>query len=290
MPRKQRNNADYFPHFARLRNGKRVKALRNLWKNDGYAFFCIMLEVLTFEDFHRWEHTEINTELLAAEIGVSALVMNEMVDYSVKIGLFTRDGAMISSPELVTNLEPLYAKRVRNNPGYSVSAPDIPVKVQQQGISAPVIHQSKVKESKVKELPNGNNPALSPAPSSRKKVKITLELSDVGVKLNPRLASPAVCEAFYAFYEMRLNKPRKMPMTPRAAELVFMKLDKLAGPDDALAIALLEYATVKGYDTVFELPKEYSGQTSSGQHNRQQTVSDAYQVEEEKLKNRSNQK
>lgn len=281
MPRKQRNNADYFPHFARLRNGKRVKAFRNRWKNDGYAFFCIMLEVLTFEDFHRWEQTDLNIELLAAEVGVSAPDMNEMVEYAVKIGLFTRDGLMISSPELVLNLEPLYAKRVRNNPGYVVSAPDMSVKVHNNGISAPDIHHSKVKESKVKVLPNGNKPELS----KTKKSKVTLELSDVGVKLNPRLISVPVCEAFYAFYEMRLNKPRKMPMTPRAAELVFMKLDKLAGPDDTLAIALLEYATVKGYDTVFELPKEYSGPVSQGQHNRQ-SVNDAYQAEENKLKNR----
>ncbi len=282
MARPQRNNADYFPHLARLRNGKRVKALRNIWKNDGYAFYCIFLEILTAEDYHRWHQTEVSMELLAAEVGVSGAETTLMMDYCIKLGLFSRENDIVTCPELVEFLGPLYAKRVRNGTNLVVSAPETTTLSTKSVVSGVQNTQSKVKESKV----NISKDIYTP-PGKSKKVKITLELSDVGVKLNPRLASPAVCEAFYAFYEMRLNKPRKMPMTPRAAELVFMKLDKLAGPDDALAIALLEYATVKGYDTVFELPKEYSGQVSQGQHSRQQSVNDAYQAEEDKLKNNS---
>lgn len=281
MARPQRNNADYFPHLARLRNGKRVKALRNIWKNDGYAFYCIFLEILTAEDFHQWRQTEVSMELLAAEVGVSGAETNLMMEYCIKLGLFYRENDIVRCPELVEFLGPLYAKRVRNGTNLGVSAPETIQVCTTSGVSGVQNTQSKVKESKVNISKD-----IYTAPPKSKKSKFTLELSDVGVRLNPRLASAKVCEAFYAFYEMRLNKPRKMPMTPRAAELVFMKLDKLAGSDDSLAIALLEFATVKGYDTVYEIPKDYRGQ-SSGQHNRQQAVSDAYQLEEDKLKNKT---
>lgn len=99
MSRPSRNNADYFPHYNSLRNHRKVKALRNKFGAVvGYAFWCLMLEWLSEQENLEWEYSEVEAEMFAAELGVSAAETIQIVAYCIKLGLLKEgnDGILYS--------------------------------------------------------------------------------------------------------------------------------------------------------------------------------------------------
>lgn len=97
MARPIKNNSDYFRHDADMRNDMYVRALRLRYGHEGYAVWCMMLEVLTDKDGFEFEMTPLNTELLAVDFGVSSFQLQEILDYCCTLGLLQRDGYKIYS-------------------------------------------------------------------------------------------------------------------------------------------------------------------------------------------------
>jgi|GEM_PF-6508690 len=113
MARPQKNNADYFPHQTTLRNHRKIKILRNRFGSVlGYAFWCMMLEWLTEHDGLEFEYSEIEFEMFASELGVSAAEIPPMIDYCIKLELlFKSDDGFIYSESLNEELNRVFEKR-----------------------------------------------------------------------------------------------------------------------------------------------------------------------------------
>ena len=65
MARPRKNNAEYFSHDATLRNDIKIKALRSNFGSDGYASYCILLEILTYADNFRVPNSDLQRTLMA---------------------------------------------------------------------------------------------------------------------------------------------------------------------------------------------------------------------------------
>jgi hypothetical protein len=115
MARPPKNNCDYFPHLTTMRNHKKVKMLRNKFGQVlGYAFWSMFLEYLTEADGNEIEHTEMEWDSFASELGVSATEIKDMIEYCLKIEiLFLRLGFLFST-SLDEYLAPVYEKRAKN--------------------------------------------------------------------------------------------------------------------------------------------------------------------------------
>jgi len=90
MARPQKLNADYFSHDADMRNDPRVKALRVRYGLEGYAVWCMMLEVLTDSDYFKRSFDDVEAELTSADFGISVEKFKEMLDYMVNIKLLQK--------------------------------------------------------------------------------------------------------------------------------------------------------------------------------------------------------
>jgi len=162
MPRPQKNNADYFPHYNGLRNHRKVKMLRNKFGPVlGYAFWCMMLEWLTEHDGLEWEFSEIEIEMFASELGVSDAEIPPMVNYCIKIELlFKNQDGFIYSESLNDTLNPVFEKRkVEREKSKARQRRDNGTFIKAQvttsgGVSDAEIPQSKVEYSKV-DIPKG---------------------------------------------------------------------------------------------------------------------------------------
>ena len=222
MPRPQQNNADYFSHDNDMRNHRKVKILRNKFGQVlGYAFWAIILEYLTGMDGTEFEYSDMEFEILAAEVGeVSAAEIKNMVDYALKIELlFKTSDNFIYSESLNQRLAPVFEKRRRERQKSSArlrredgkfiddKLQETPQNSTSDGVSAAEIPQSKVKKSKVNitvsnDTVVGLPPATTTAPKSfEERCRLFIEafnatkkskyqLTDkVRVKLKARLAN-----------------------------------------------------------------------------------------------------
>ena len=115
MARPTKNNAEYFQHYTTMRNHRKVKILRNKFGSIlGYAFWSMMLEWLTEQDGLEWEYSELECEMFAAELGVSAAEIRSLVDFCLQIELlFKSDTGFVYSESLNELMQPLFDKRQR---------------------------------------------------------------------------------------------------------------------------------------------------------------------------------
>lgn len=156
MARPKKNNAEYFPHLTTMRNHRKVKAIRNKFGAVlGYAFWSMFLEYLTELDGNEFEFSQMECEMFAAELGVSASEIPPLINYCIEIELlFKTDTNFIYSDSLNEALKPVYEKRgrernkskTRQRHENGVFTSD---NTTSHGVSAAEIPQSKVKKSKV---------------------------------------------------------------------------------------------------------------------------------------------
>lgn len=114
MARPPKYNAEYYTHLADLRNDRRIKAIRVRFGAAGYGLLHMLLEVLTDADYTVLSTDEMELELLAGDFGVPATDIISLIQLAEKIGYFTRtEGGLLTCPELVKSLEPVFDKRNR---------------------------------------------------------------------------------------------------------------------------------------------------------------------------------
>lgn len=110
--RPSKNNCDYFRHFTTMRNHRKVKALRNKFGQVlGYAFWAMILEYLTQADGNEIEYSDMEIELFAGELGVSATEIRDMVDFCVRMEMLFVVNGFIKSNSLDEELKFVYDKR-----------------------------------------------------------------------------------------------------------------------------------------------------------------------------------
>lgn len=155
MARPIKNNCDYFPHDAGMRNHVKVKALRQKFQN-GYSVWVMLLEFITSSDGNVFENSDIQYELLSGDFGVSVTEIRDVVNYCIRLEmLFEKDG-FVYSESLNERLAPVYEKRgkakelskkqLRTNGKY------VSNNTEHHVVSVTEMPQSKVNESKEKEI------------------------------------------------------------------------------------------------------------------------------------------
>lgn len=161
MARPVKNNCEYFSHDTEMRNHRKVKAIRTKFGVTGYAVWSMFLEYLTGADGNVFENSAIEKELLSGDFGVSATEISDVLNYCLIIELLFENKGFIYSESLNKRLEPVYAKRgrakelsekqLRANGKFVTETPIATV------VSVTETPQSKVKESKVKEIKENNS-------------------------------------------------------------------------------------------------------------------------------------
>jgi ssDNA-specific exonuclease RecJ len=165
MARPKKNNADYFSHDNSMRNHRKIKALRAEFSSDGFSAYVMLLETLTEADNFKIElKKELDWKLLAGDFGIESERLKEIFKLMEELELIENDNGLIISNNLKKRLEPVLEKReynrkqsksqTRNNNGqfYKQKHRDNGISVAETGISVAETPQSKVKESKVKDI------------------------------------------------------------------------------------------------------------------------------------------
>ena len=158
MARPRKNNAEYFSHDANMRDDLKIKAVRRKFSHTGYAVWNYLLETLTDSDFFEIVWDDVIIDLLAADYGVTVELLDEIVNYLVKIGLLCLDGNKLYSPSHRKRLAPLMTERNRRRNTEQDSTGVLPVQNSGNTEDMPEFCQDstgvlpgfpKVKESKV---------------------------------------------------------------------------------------------------------------------------------------------
>lgn len=153
MARPEKYTVDYFPH--KVKCGRTLFIIEDRWKNNGYAFWFKLLELLGETDYHILNCNDPDSwEYLLSKSHLSDELATEILDKLALLGAIDPelwDYKYIWSDNFVENVKDAYKKRV-------VSVPVKPSVVDlQEGkltrllVSVSGNSQSKVKESKVKE-------------------------------------------------------------------------------------------------------------------------------------------
>lgn len=150
MARPIKNNADYFPHDADMRNDPRVKAVRRKFGIEGYGIYCMILEFLADAEFFEIKNNSLSMELIAGDFDTTPEKLIEVLQYCFQLNLFQLNEVtnVIDCKSLDNRLEPLLSKRKRDRGELSLS------ETPQNGVIASESTQSKVKESKGKKEVN----------------------------------------------------------------------------------------------------------------------------------------
>lgn len=158
MARPKKQTVDYFPHIAK--SGKTILMLESRWKNDGYAFWFKLLEILCQSEGHVSDYgNPLDREFILAKTLVSDETATEILNKLAETGkidseLWTKK--LIWCQSLVDNIKDAYKKRINELPEKPVSSTGNHVKTEFQEeettlelVSGNGSTESKVKESKV---------------------------------------------------------------------------------------------------------------------------------------------
>lgn len=113
MARQNKNDAEFFPHDADMRNDIKVTALRRKFSHTGYAVWCFLLETLTDSEDFEVPYSEVDQELLAADYDVPVEELREIIDYATRIGLLQQEDGKVYSEALKRRFIPLLEARER---------------------------------------------------------------------------------------------------------------------------------------------------------------------------------
>jgi len=154
MARTITNTVDYFPHVAKP--GKTLFILEGKYGNDGYAFWFKLLEILSTSENHFYDASnEDNWQYLVIRAKLAEISVTEMLALLAKMGNIDPElwqkHKIIWCQGLVDNFIDVYKKRKRELPT-PPKRNNCHRKTTRPRISGPEMPQSKVKESKGKNI------------------------------------------------------------------------------------------------------------------------------------------
>lgn len=112
MARTRGNTVAYFPHYL---SGKKMRRIRKLFGNDGYAVWFILLEILASEPDHHLELDETSLGLVMDETMVSEQKLVEIIEALVQFKefnayLWQKKKVLFSEP-FTDSIQEVYRKR-----------------------------------------------------------------------------------------------------------------------------------------------------------------------------------
>lgn len=152
-----KKTVDYFPHI--IKNGKTITILENKFGNDGYAFWFKLLEILGSTEGHYYEYKDRSErEFLHARTNVSEEDARQILDLLADLGAIDKElweENIIWSDNFIKNIEDAYSRRKVDVPHKpTVNHEDVNTTEGSSGTMGDKKQQSKVKESKVKNIKN----------------------------------------------------------------------------------------------------------------------------------------
>lgn len=120
MARPRKNNAEYFSHDADLRNSRNLRPVRSKYKNDGYATFVMLLEMLTDADNFRLLDNTKERGLIAGDIGIDVELFEDILEMLVDLELIQSDGEWLWSDSLLERMQPVLKKRTLMQEKYQI--------------------------------------------------------------------------------------------------------------------------------------------------------------------------
>lgn len=121
MARPQKNNADFFSHDSDMRNSRKIRIVRKRFGNEGYAIFCMVLEVLAdAENFRLYISDEIEREMLCDDLWLEVEKFDEILALFLQLWLVQQeeDGAL-TNQHLIERMWPLLYKREQMRAKYA---------------------------------------------------------------------------------------------------------------------------------------------------------------------------
>ena len=112
MARPVKNNADYFPHDANMRNDRRVQAVRKKFGLEGYAVYTMLKELICDSEGLVLVVDDIELELVSGDFGIESELLEDMINYFKKLDLITvSNDTEITCNDLNYSLKPMIEKR-----------------------------------------------------------------------------------------------------------------------------------------------------------------------------------
>lgn len=223
-------DAYYFSHDGNARNDPKMLMLRGKYKNNGYACYFMILEMMREAHNYKLPNNEYLYASVALGISETEEYIKDLFCYMLAICLLSHDDKWVWSESFLRRME-----RKENLSKTRREAGLLGSMKKWQNHSKPDGKSMAVKESKGKESKR----------NERKEIELPEWVDS---------------RTFQDFKDMR-TKIRK-PMTDRAVELLIADLSKLRdkGHDPKL---VLEQSIKKSWQGVFELRPEY-GSVNTG--------------------------
>ncbi len=112
MPRKLKNNADWFIHDVTMSSNRKIVAIEARFGITGYALFNKFLEEFAGADHGKINYNDLENELLAGKFRVESMILRNYIDYCVNtIKIYVLENNILYYPKLQNRLEKLFEKR-----------------------------------------------------------------------------------------------------------------------------------------------------------------------------------
>ena len=110
--RPQKYNLDLFRHINSMRNDLKIKSIRGKFGNEGYALYCMMLEVLSEQNGLKYPASDISIELLAGDFAVSSDFLKSFFDHCYKLNLLQLEKDQIICNQLIERHQDILSRRI----------------------------------------------------------------------------------------------------------------------------------------------------------------------------------
>lgn len=149
MARPYKQTVDYFPHYCN--SGKTLYILQSLFKNDGYAFWFKLLELLATSDGHFYDYSNpVDWQFLLAKTCVSDETANNIIQALIDLDAIDKDLAqhkIIWVQHFVDNITDVYKRRqtdLPTKPGRQPKSDGQPTQVSGDKIAGMIKHYEDV--------------------------------------------------------------------------------------------------------------------------------------------------
>lgn len=155
MARKRKNTVDYFPHI--INEGKTMFIIESKYKNDGYATWYKILERLGKSENHFIDLSDTKELMyLASKCNMDEDKLKSIIKDLVDLGEFDKylwdSHSVIWGQKFVDSIEDVYKRRYTEMPTINLICQQLGIKCKQKEQNDDRSTQSKVKDSKVKEI------------------------------------------------------------------------------------------------------------------------------------------
>ena len=230
MARPKKQEVDYFPHYCD--HGKVLFILENHFKNDGYAVFYKLEELLSKTEGHCYDCSRLeNWEYLLSKMGTTEEIVTGIIEKLSAMGVVDAPlwgEKRIWMQSFVDSISDVYARRKGDLPiKPELSHTETPL----GGITDAGNPQSKVKESKVNKRKEKDTPFIL-----------------------PDYIPP---ETWKAYLAVRIKK--RAAQTEFALGLIIQELEKIKKEHGHDPVKVLEKSIKSGWSDVYPLKEDGNG-------------------------------